>query len=158
MTTAVLLDDQGKVHHAPTRLVAREGRTYAIIKGLYNGTYALISHKEELSDMKGHWAEAAVNEMASRLVVGGRGAAGFHPNEPDTRAEFVTMLVRSLGLTEQGNTSSFQDVTSGTGMWEPYRRRARTDSSTGMPTGPFAEWLDLQTGGDGYFRKSVKVR
>lgn len=111
VTTAVLLDDQGKVHHAPTRLVAREGRTYAIIKGLYNGTYALISHNEELSDMRGHWAEAAVNEMASRLVVGGRGAAGFHPNEPVTRAEFVTMLVRSLGLTEQGNTSSFQDVT-----------------------------------------------
>lgn len=112
VTTAVLLDDQGKVYHAPTRLVTREGRTYAIIKGLYNGTYALISHDEELSDMKGHWAEAAVNEMASRLVVGGRGAAGFHPNEPVTRAEFVTMMVRSLGLTEQGNTSSFQDVTS----------------------------------------------
>ncbi|WP_433938651.1 tail fiber protein [Paenibacillus lautus] len=111
VTTAVLLDDQGKVHHAPTRLVTREGRTYAIIKGLYNGTYALISHEEELSDMKGHWAEAAVNEMASRLIVGGS-AAGFHPNEPVTRAEFVTMLVRSLGLTEQGNTSSFQDVTS----------------------------------------------
>ncbi|SEL75534.1 Listeria/Bacterioides repeat-containing protein [Paenibacillus sp. cl141a] len=110
--TAVLLDDQGKVHHAPTRLVTREGRTYAIIKGLYNGTYALISHDEELSDMKGHWAEAAVNEMASRLVVSGRSVAGFHPNEPVTRAEFVTMMVRSLGLTEQGNTSSFQDVTS----------------------------------------------
>ncbi|EGG33696.1 tail fiber protein [Paenibacillus sp. HGF5] len=111
VTTAVLLDDQGKVHHAPTRLVAREGRTYAIIKGLYSGTYALLIHEEELSDMKGHWAEAAVNEMASRLIVGGS-AAGFHPNEPVTRAEFVTMLVRSLGLTEQGNTSSFQDVTS----------------------------------------------
>ncbi|ETT64501.1 tail fiber protein [Paenibacillus sp. FSL H8-0457] len=112
VTTAVLLDDQGKVHHAPTRLVTREGRTYAIIKGLYSGTYALISHDEELSDMKGHWAEAAVNEMASRLLVGGRGAAGFHPNEPVTRAEFVTMMVRSLGLTEQSNTSTFQDVTS----------------------------------------------
>ncbi|OME92781.1 MULTISPECIES: tail fiber protein [Paenibacillus] len=112
VTTAVFLDEKGNVHHAPTRLATREGKTYAIIQGLNNGTYALISHTEGLADMAGHWAEAAVNEMASRLILSGRDAAGFHPDAPVTRAEFVSMMVRSLGLTEQGSTSTFQDVTS----------------------------------------------
>ncbi|KOP64736.1 hypothetical protein AMS62_05290 [Bacillus sp. FJAT-18019] len=114
VTTAVLLDDKGKIHHAPTRLVVRDGMTYARVKGLYNGAYALIGYAEndKLSDVKGHWAETAVNEMASRLIVSGRDASGFHPNAPITRAEFVTMMVRSLGLMEQGSSTAFHDVTS----------------------------------------------
>ncbi|HZK18191.1 MAG TPA: S-layer homology domain-containing protein [Clostridia bacterium] len=51
----------------------------------------------KLTDMAGHWAKAAVNEMASKGVITGYPEGDFRPQNGVTRAEFVAMLGRSLG-------------------------------------------------------------
>ncbi len=50
-----------------------------------------------LSDIAGHWAEAAVNEMATKGIVTGYPEGDFRPQNGVTRAEFVAMLGRALG-------------------------------------------------------------
>lgn len=50
------------------------------------------------ADMLGHWAEAAVNEAAERGIVQGYGDGTFRPDRLVTRAEFVVMLARAMGL------------------------------------------------------------
>ena len=59
--------------------------------------------------MKGHWAKADVELLASKLVIKGVSDHSFAPNSPITRAEFATLLVRALGLNEEVSTK-FSDV------------------------------------------------
>ncbi|MDF2925365.1 MAG: S-layer domain protein [Paenibacillaceae bacterium] len=50
-----------------------------------------------LSDMNGHWAQAAVAEAAELGLVEGYGDGTFKPEKPVTRAEFAALLVRATG-------------------------------------------------------------
>lgn len=55
---------------------------------------------------------AAIEAMASRGIISGRGDGRFDPDAGMTRAEFATIVVRSLGLTPKIN-GDFTDVKSG---------------------------------------------
>lgn len=110
ITTAVVVDGQGNIHHVPTA-VAQQGNTYyAVVNSLTNSNYGLIWNPEEFSDVANHWSKSAVNDMASRLVVNGVDATHFNPNHNVTRAEFAAILVRALGLSDTGTSSKFTDV------------------------------------------------
>ncbi|WP_461671214.1 hypothetical protein, partial [Mycobacterium tuberculosis] len=69
--TAVVLEERGGVRHVPTQFVTVDGITYASIMSLTNSTYAVIGNDVVYSDVEGHWAMDAVNDMGSRLIVGG---------------------------------------------------------------------------------------
>jgi predicted GH43/DUF377 family glycosyl hydrolase len=57
------------------------------------------------------WAQASIEALAAREVVLGVSADNFAPGNPVTRAEFVTLLMRSFGKTnEQAPPPSFQDM------------------------------------------------
>ncbi|MEC0144235.1 S-layer homology domain-containing protein [Paenibacillus alginolyticus] len=47
------------------------------------------------SDMKGHWAEKAINTLASKHIVDGNADGSFRPNDQVTRAQFIKMLILS---------------------------------------------------------------
>jgi 2',3'-cyclic-nucleotide 2'-phosphodiesterase / 3'-nucleotidase len=61
------------------------------------------------------WAKAAIEELRAKGIVHGVDAKGenFAPLKQITRAEFVAMLVNSLGITDDKATSSFKDVKKG---------------------------------------------
>lgn len=62
------------------------------------------------SDMSGHWAENVVSEMADKGILNGFTDGTFKPNESVTREQFSKILVESLKLEENRNTTNFNDV------------------------------------------------
>ncbi|GFZ94672.1 hypothetical protein GCM10008018_46300 [Paenibacillus marchantiophytorum] len=113
ITTAIVLGTDGTTRHVPTYITARDGKYYAVVSSLTNSTYTLILHRMAFMDVEGHWAKGAVNDMASRMVVGGVDAMHYNPDAAITRAEFAAIIVRALGLADNGKTSTFGDVKSG---------------------------------------------
>jgi len=110
VTTALVLRADGTTRHVPTFVTSREGKSYAVINSLTNSTYSLVWSPKTFGDMEGHWAKAAVHDMASRFVVNGKSASSFAPDAVITRAEFAAIVVRALGLPDTGETAAFQDV------------------------------------------------
>ena len=110
ITTAVVVDPDGSVRHVPTEIVEIDGKYYAVINSLTNSVYTLIYNPVVFADMEDHWAQDAVNNMASRKVINGYEDGTFRPEGDITRAEFAAMLVRALGLPEGVGENTFSDV------------------------------------------------
>lgn len=112
VTTGVAVDPDGTVRHVPTKIVQENGRQTARIHSLTNSSYAVIWNPIEFKDVADHWAKDAVNDMGSRLVIGGVGEERFSPDLDITRAEFAAIVVRALGLKPVQGISSYPDVDS----------------------------------------------
>jgi len=110
ITTGVVVEPDGTVRHVPTKIIVIDGKYYAKVNSLTNSTYALVWHPVEFKDVAGHWAQKAVNDMGSRMVISGIGSDLFNPNQNITRAEFAEIIVRGLGLKTENGTSPFSDV------------------------------------------------
>ncbi|ETT73340.1 metallophosphoesterase, partial [Paenibacillus sp. FSL R7-277] len=79
-----------------------------------NGTFAVISSNKTFEDIKGHWAQASVEKLASKYILTGLTDSKFAPNTTTTRAEFAAMMVRALGYSSSGSADvSFKDTPSG---------------------------------------------
>lgn len=109
LTTGIAMDEDGSVRHVPTKQIDAGGKRYAKISSVTNSLYAIVSHSVKFSDTAGHWGEAEMNEMGSRMVVNGSGGL-FSPDRQVTRAEFAAMLVRGLGLRPEEGTEPFSDI------------------------------------------------
>jgi hypothetical protein len=95
-------------------MIEADGKHYAVINSLTNSTYAVVWNPKEFDDVKEHWSRDDVNDMGSRLVVSGVSDTKFNPDADVTRAEFVAIVVRGLGLHSPlpGNHKTFSDVSS----------------------------------------------
>ncbi|MEI7027764.1 DUF4073 domain-containing protein [Paenibacillus sp. y28] len=98
VTTGVVVEADGTVRHIPTQVEVMDGMYYAVINSLTNSTYSVVWHPLEFADAAGHWGQNAINDMGSRMVIEGVGAASFEPDRDITRAEFAAILARGLGL------------------------------------------------------------
>ena len=87
-------------------------------------------------DTAGHWAQADIEELFGRGIVAGVTADTFEPERQITRAEFATLVVKALGLSDS-TSAGFADVAEGT--W--YFDSVNTAANAG-----------LIVGSDGYFR------
>ncbi|WP_214627480.1 DUF4838 domain-containing protein [Paenibacillus agaridevorans] len=112
ITTAIVIDADGSTRHVPTQIVSMDGKSYAKINSLTNSTYALISKSITFKDTTNHWAEEAILDMSSRTIINGIGKQMFAPDREVTRAEFVALVVRGLGIPLKQGESKFSDVTS----------------------------------------------
>ncbi|GIQ71360.1 cadherin-like beta sandwich domain-containing protein [Xylanibacillus composti] len=110
VTTAVVVEEDGRLRHVPTSSTTRDGEAYAVIRSLTNSTYAVIANTARFGDVEGHWSQAAVNNLASRLIVSGVEQDRFDPNAVITRAEFAALIARALGLPANEKKALFQDV------------------------------------------------
>ncbi|MEK3713785.1 bifunctional 2',3'-cyclic-nucleotide 2'-phosphodiesterase/3'-nucleotidase [Paenibacillus sp. FSL R7-0333] len=59
------------------------------------------------------WAADAINALAAKGIIKGMDSTNFAPTKSVTRAEFVTMLVRSLDLSNSASPKTFSDVKQG---------------------------------------------
>lgn len=74
-------------------------------------TYAVAYVKTAFSDLAGFdWAKQAVEALASKGVTTGTSAVSFRPGLEVSRADYLVMLVKALGLTANAGPR-FQDVT-----------------------------------------------
>ncbi|MFD0669885.1 S-layer homology domain-containing protein [Cohnella sp. GCM10027633] len=108
----------GTVVFVPARLQAgSDGSTEAILSVPHNSLYTVVDAKTRtFADLTGHWAKADVELLASKLLVNGQTADRFAPEGTITRAEFLAMLVRGLGLSAKKGEggSRYTDVPAST--------------------------------------------
>ncbi|MEK5140786.1 Ig-like domain-containing protein [Paenibacillus sp. FSL M7-0134] len=108
---AVWFDPQtGVLSSVPVLIRNVNGQLEAIIKSNHNSIYAVVSADKKFKDLENHWAQKDVEMLANKLIVKGVQSDIFEPNRAVTRAEFVTLLVRGLGMQEKPLTEHFTDV------------------------------------------------
>ncbi len=112
VTTAAVLNPDGSVRHVPTYITTRDGKHYAVVNSLTNSDYFLIWNPKTFADVEGHWSKQAVNDMASRMIVKGSDENHYNPDAVITRAELAAIVVRALGLSDNGSGTTFSDVNS----------------------------------------------
>ncbi|MNI39673.1 Endo-1,4-beta-xylanase A precursor [compost metagenome] len=100
----------GELLHIPTKVVQRDGKYFAVINSLHNSIYSVIENQGAFSDVTGHWAQSSIENLASRLIVNGNEEGQFQANRTISRAEFISILVRALGIHESDKTANFIDV------------------------------------------------
>lgn len=62
------------------------------------------------ADVSNHWAKDAVQYVADKGIIKGKGDGNFYPDDTVTRAELTAMAVRALGLAETAYRGGFADV------------------------------------------------
>ena len=60
--------------------------------------------------MTGHWARQFIEALAQKGVVSGKSETLYLPEEQVTRAEFIAMAARALGLGEPEYAGAYYDV------------------------------------------------
>lgn len=83
------------------------------------------------TDINGHWAESAINDVVGKKLFSGTSETTFEPETAMTRGMFVTVLGRLSGEDVSGIISSFGDVKADA-YYSPYIAWA---SSKGIVTG-----------------------
>lgn len=114
ITTGVKLLSDGTIVHIPTKIVREGGRNYAILNSMNNSIYGLIYNKKTFTDISNHWAQESINDLASRLVINGADEQRFIPESDITRAEYMAIIIRALGLSSANKTVHFKDVAENT--------------------------------------------
>lgn len=85
-----------------------EGKIIFNVRG--SGTYIVAEYNKTFTDIKGHWAEKDIEDMASWHIIKGVNEDNYLPEGNITRAEFTVLLVRSLGLDTTEYDGMFNDV------------------------------------------------
>ena len=110
ITGVRILEDES-LSHVPTKVIIQNDNKYARIKTRLGGTYQLINEEKSFEDMKGHFAEDIVNNLASRLILVSNEKGNFLPSKKGTREEFASIITKALGLTQKGaGKDLFSDV------------------------------------------------
>ncbi|WP_018882954.1 invasin domain 3-containing protein [Paenibacillus massiliensis] len=118
-TAAVYDPHVGYFRYVPAKLVLPGTIQLRLATGKH---YTLLENHQSFTDMKGHWAERAVELLASKLIVQGRGTGRFEPEQPVTRAELVAMLDRMLHPADDQDDVSFPNE--GEDWYEAVMRKA----------------------------------
>jgi len=112
--TGVLYDSAEKTFYfVPSFTGARpDGTEQFVLKAPHNSVYTVLgSDGKSFDDLPGHWAQADVELLASKLIIAGISDRLYAPDRNITRAEFTALLVRSLGFAAQSDGATpFVDV------------------------------------------------
>jgi hypothetical protein len=63
-----------------------------------------------LKDFNRHWAASTISKWIDQGLIKGYGDSTIRPDHPVNRAEFVSMVNRAWGISNDGYSSVFQDV------------------------------------------------
>ncbi len=118
-------DGQSSLYRMDDAITISEAE-YTTDKGLENkdsniNFKPIIKHGitfEDITGVNAHKNQTAIEALAARDILNGKTEKLFNPEETMTRAEFATIIVRSLGLDFRGE-SKFSDVKPGS-WYEDY--------------------------------------
>ncbi len=85
--------------------------TTATGKLIDSRTVELRAKEPAFWDLKGHWAQNSLQKIIERGLLSGYPDNSFRPDNNMSRAEFVTLMVKAMGLHAEG-TRSFEDTKS----------------------------------------------
>lgn len=85
-----------------------------VFKTSKTGIFAVLTGTRTFEDTMGHWARNYIEVMAAKQITNGKGDNLFDPESNITRAEYVALIVRSLGLkSDHPSKNIYEDVTEG---------------------------------------------
>ena len=91
-----------------------------------------------LTDISGHWAEEAINDLVAKGIINGFPDGTFRPDDLVTRAQFAKMTTLALDYqAEAPDDSTFNDVPSNYWGFQPVEICARAGLIVGFPDGSF---------------------
>lgn len=100
--------------------------------------YAVMAYEAAFTDISGHWAEDVIRLMAAKGIVKGMTPTLFVPEAEVTRAQFATLLVKALNISEQAATGSrFSDVPASAWYAATVETAAANGLLRGYPDGSF---------------------
>ena len=88
---------------APTQAPAPKTASVATTESILNNDFA---------DTQGYWAETAIDSLAAQGIVVGISANTFSPEDNITRADYILMVTRMMGISTSFS-SNFADVSPG---------------------------------------------
>jgi hypothetical protein len=101
----------GSLTFVPATFRVENGKTIATIIRNGNSIYAIAEMNKSFADLSNHWAREDIDRLASKMIVNGVSEEDFSPDRSMTRAEFVALLVRGLGFSEDRSAASaFKDI------------------------------------------------
>jgi len=132
------------------RQVDSQGAGHAIASGRYHdesgemvfeapapGRYQIAYVPTSFSDLATYaWASSPIHALAAKGIVNGTAQSLFSPAAHVTRAEYVTLLIRALGIPGMPG-SSFDDVEPHAYYYETVGTAARLGIVTGTDAGEF---------------------
>ncbi|MDU0202166.1 S-layer homology domain-containing protein [Paenibacillus sp. MAH-36] len=105
------IDDNGNVQRVPSgRYDAATGRV--TFQTTHFSKYAIVYEIKSFADITDiAWARKAIEVLASKGIINGATDTTFGPSNHITRADFISLLVRTLGLkADYADGASFDDV------------------------------------------------
>ncbi|WP_338553835.1 S8 family serine peptidase [Paenibacillus sp. KS-LC4] len=140
MTAVTINPDNGGISFVPATFhKASDNRMAVIMKRPGNSIYSVVKAKNHFTDITGHWAQGSINLMANKLIVRGISDTKFAPEKAVSRAEFASMLVRSLGLSTDQNADTvvFKDIASSDWFWSEVNTAVTAKLVNGYKDGSF---------------------
>lgn len=136
--TAVVVDPEtGEMTFVPALFEHEAGSTTVVIKRTGNSIYTVVQRNQTFKDVQGHWAQADIERLASKLLVKGVADDRFEPERAVTRAEFTALLVRMLGLVEKDGPPAFRDIRAADWHADAVAAAAAAGLVTGYTDGTF---------------------
>lgn len=74
--------------------ILRRAAALLVVLLISFGALRAYAAEAAFPDIDGHWAQSYVEALAKKGIVAGMGDGLFHPNQPVTTAQFVTMVMR----------------------------------------------------------------
>ncbi|WP_141502370.1 alpha/beta hydrolase-fold protein [Paenibacillus luteus] len=135
----------GLYHLTSDNKLAFIGGTYDAASGMIQAdlehfsAYGVLAFTKVFKDVQdNHWAHRAIEVLSAQHVVVGTSDEQYSPNRQITRAEFAALLVRSLGLDENGTELPFKDVSSDSWYYAPVAAAFHSGLVRGMSEQSFA--------------------
>ena len=140
---AITQNPDGSYRSLPTRV---DG-TVVRFRSLTNSIYTIVDNTVEVASVKGTWAETAVNNMASKMVL--EDTANFVPNKPLTRGEFAEYIVKAMGLEPAAISTTLSDVTANTERNQYIATALKYNILSGYPDKTFKPTRQITRVGNG---------
>ena len=84
-----------------------------VVQSIAKAVYSSLTNHVKFTDVKpGYWAESLIESATAANLIKGTTGSTFSPEREITRAEFVSLLGRSLGLTASTDAQPFADIPS----------------------------------------------
>lgn len=101
------------------------------------GNYAVVYVDKTFADISNYaWAKEKIEVMASKGVINGTSETTYSPASNITRADFIVLLVKSLGLNAKTNYN-FEDVAEGSYYYEAIAIAKKLGITTGVGENKF---------------------
>ncbi len=89
-----------------------------------------VCFAEAFSDMPDNWATSALENAVDNGLIGGSDGL-IRPNDPLTRAEMATIVVRAFGATETADLSAFIDINTADWFYDAMSKAVAMGAFTG---------------------------